>query len=678
MNFTNIINFTNSFIMKKQILLIAFFILTTFLLQAQTPQFQWIKGGGSQGGGWNDGSGAAMESCKWIGTDAHGNIYGMSSIFSPNTLIDTSFKSTGWGYDDFAVFSYRCDGSLRWVRYFGSAGMDYTGGLTIDQEGNTFVTGHVLNSSTKDGHYGDTTVLANPTVNRSTFVSKLDSNGHTAWLSLLGPPTASLGNRILQMESDNQGNQCVLIKFNVSGNWGSYLIPVKGYYIIKVDKNNGCTMGVTKLDFNTTDNFSPEVLYMSIDEQNHFYLNAQVGDTVFIGNHIATALTFPNGIYNSVLIKYSSNGSLLWYKELGGNAMTSSDKKLRSKPIIKNNKVYMTGYTYNNVDVYGTNVNNPYMNFSSNEIPFVVSFDKTNGNYINLNYLYLNTYARESIITVADKVYLANSALGMVWLNHNQTDTIKPYGGEYSKAYPFVVAIDTNLTQFEWGIATKVSADDTRVEALTVDNAGNIYAGGRLSDSIYNSFGSGIQSHGGSSDFFIAKISTHNNCGCTLATTFPQLVGISNNILTVKGNAVGVVDSLYWFWGDGSKTKYITQNSNISHTYSVGGNYSVILRSYNDCGVKDGTLQITGVGITEQELKYITAYPNPVSNSLTIENPYQCSMQLSIYNITGKLLYNSQSENYTTTIDMSPYEAGIYFVEMKLNDGRKAVRKIVK
>jgi PKD repeat protein len=156
------------------------------------------------------------------------------------------------------------------------------------------------------------------------------------------------------------------------------------------------------------------------------------------------------------------------------------------------------------------------------------------------------------------------------------------------------------------------------------------------------------------------------------------MVSLSNNILTVKGNATGLTDSLYWFWGDGTKTKYVAQNTNVSHTYTTGGNYSVCLKSYNNCGTKDGCLSVTGVGIEEQELKYLNAYPNPVNNTLTIENPYNCSMQLNLYSITGKLLCSNNYENYTSNLDMSNYERGIYFAEILLPDGRKAVRKIVK
>jgi hypothetical protein len=53
-------------------------------------------------------------------------------------------------------------------------------------------------------------------------------------------------------------------------------------------------------------------------------------------------------------------------------------------------------------------------------------------------------------------------------------------------------------------------------------------------------------------------------------------------------------------------------------------------------------------------------------------------MQLNLYSIAGKLLYSNKYENYTSKLDMSNYERGIYFVEIQLADGRRAMRKVVK
>jgi len=665
--------------MKTKQILIALLLFTSSFLYAQTPKFQWVKGGGSAGSATNSG---LMESCKWIGTDAHGNIYGMSSIFDIGIQIDTSNIANGFGFDDFAVFSYRCDGSLRWIRYYGSSSNDAPISMFSDRDGNIFVVGQVVPQLYADTYYGDTVFPAGTTGITNVFIAKLDSNGHTTWLKF--PPVSAfpMGGAFLSIKPDNQGNVSLLAKLNGAGNWGTFTIPSKGYYVVKFDKSNGNVIGVTKLDYKGSAGHSSTNMQFEIDSDNSYYLIDALNhpDTLFVGNNVLTCEN--DSILITSISKFLPTGNLSWINYIKTNYYTYQSKSFILRIIIKDDYVYIPGIANNNVNFFGSIINNPFINFSYIKVPLLIRLRKDNGNFVSLNHVFNRTNSTFSALGKTSNGIVVSGSTGAgisgneIFM-YNQNDTLKP-GSTYNTAYPFVLGIDTALAHFNWGIATRANSADTRIEALAVDKADNIYAGGIFSDSIYNSFGAGIGSQGGPSDFFIAKIAVTNNCGCAVAQTFPQKVSLNNNVLIVKGTATGVVDSLYWYWGDGSSTKYLAQNTNVSHTYSVGGNYSVSLRSYNYCGIKDSTIQITGVGITEQELKYLAAYPNPVSHTLIIENPYQSSMQLSIYSITGKLLFNHQYQNYTTTIDMSPYEAGIYFVEMKLEDGRKAVRKVAK
>jgi len=667
--------------MKTKQILIALLLFTSSFLYAQTPKFQWVKGGGSAGSATNSG---LMESCKWLGTDAHGNIYGLSSIFDVGIHIDTSLHTNGFGNDDFAVFSYRCDGSLRWVRYFGSITNDTPIGLYTDNEGNSFVAGHVPVNNYGNSYFGDSTILQTTTMKKSAFIAKIDSNGHTSWLSMPEPAfqTVQAFASLRAMKPDNQGNLCAFTTFEKTTIWGTFTIPEKGYYVVKFDKSNGNVIGVTKLDYKGSAGHSSTNMQFEIDSDNSYYLIDALNhpDTLFVGNNVLTCEN--DSILITSISKFLPTGNLSWINYIKTNYYTYQSKSFILRVIIKDDYVYIPGLANNNVNFFGSIINNPFINYSYIKVPLLIRLRKDNGNYVSLNHVYNRTNSTFSALRktsngIVVSGYTGAGTSGNEIMMYNQSDTLKP-ASTYNTAYPFVLGIDTALTHFNWGIATRANSADAKIEALAVDKADNIYAGGIFSDSIYNSFGSGIGSQGGPSDFFIAKIAVTNNCGCAVAQTFPQFVSLNNNVLTVKGTATGVTDSLYWYWGDGSSTKYIAQNTNVSHTYSVGGNYSVSLRSYNYCGTKDSSIQITGVGITEQELKYLAAYPNPVSHTLTIENPYQSSMQLSIYSITGKLLYSHQYQNYTTTIDMSPYEAGIYFVEMKLEDGRKAVRKVAK
>jgi hypothetical protein len=663
--------------MKTKINLLIFFLaLTTTLLQSQTtPKFQWVKGGGSQGVASNS---SLKESCKWMGTDAHGNIYGMSSLFNMNIQIDTSFRPYGFGYDDFAVFSYRCDGSMRWVRYFGSFPNDIPVGMFIDNMGNSYIAGHVSICDLGDAYLGDSIIPQTFTKSKSAFVAKLDSNGHTLWVNYPGPdmPVVPAIATLLHSQPDNQGNLCVLAMFSGAATWDSFIIPSKGNYIVKFDKNNGNLIEVTKIDY---DKPHSKIYHFQMDDQNSIYIGevTQKGDTIFTGNNVIT--TDNDSILIHFLAKYSSSGNLVWYKTLTNNSWDPNytENIILGNMVFIDNYLYIGGYAQKNASVFGYTINNPFLEFPVNKTIYIAKFNRNTGDFVSLKHFYNKKYVDHQVYTSKNgNILSAGATLGVIMTN--LYDTIKPYGGTYDKAYPFIVELDSSMNQFNWSIATRVTGDYSRIEAITVDMAGNIYAGGKTTDSIYDSFGTGYQSHGGSSDFFITKIATHNNCSCILSQPYPQLLGINNKTITVKGIATGIADSLYWNWGDGTTTAYTAQNTNITHTYATGGNYTVCLHTTNYCGSKDSCFTVNGVGITEQELKYLNAYPNPVTNSLIIENPYQCSMQLNIYSITGKLLYSNKYENYTTSIDMSNYEKGIYFVEMILADGRKALRKIVR
>lgn len=661
---------------KNYILAIVVIMFTTIVRTQTTPKFQWVRGGGSMGNTWNQ---TAQESCKWIGTDARGNVYGMSSIFDYGIQIDTSYRPVGWGYDDFAVFSYRCDGSLRWVRYFGSSSQDLTGGYTVDLQGNSYVSGFVSVNYDwfENGFFGDTTIIATPGMNCGNFIAKIDSNGHTVYVKFIDTPTFTLGLRIINMESDNQGNQCILVRFFNAGNWGNYTIPEKGFYIVRVNKDNGTIMDVTRLDFNRK---SGSIENFSVDNENSYYVSELViyDDTLYMGgNVITTGNNDSTGIY--ILAKFSPTGNLIWHKEILCNFIDPNYiiNVVVGKMIIVNDYLYIQGNAQKNGSVFGYTINNPFIAYPWVRTGYIAKFNKTTGDFHSFKQFYniLNPFINVRA-HYQGKIYCEGITLRVLMTNLN--DTIKPYGGTYDKAFPFVVEIDTGLTHFNWGIATRATGDYTRIESMTVDLAGNIYVGGQVSDSIYDSFGSAYLSHGGAEDFFIAKISANNNCGCIKSQPYPQLLSTIGNTITVKGTATGLPDSLYWSWGDGTTTAYSSHNSVITHTYATGGNYNVCLHTLNYCGTKDSCIAITGLGINEQDLKYLKLYPNPVNSTFTIENPYQCSMQVNIRSITGRLLSSHHYHDTTATIDISHYENGIYFIEILLSDGRKAMKKIVK
>ncbi len=136
--------------------------------------------------------------------------------------------------------------------------------------------------------------------------------------------------------------------------------------------------------------------------------------------------------------------------------------------------------------------------------------------------------------------------------------------------------------------------------------------------------------------------------------------------LKLVGNEANL--GAYWNLNDGSAT---TANDGTANNY--------------DGTLKNGTTWITttnacnGLNINEvsetQDLLLI--FPNPTSDNITFENQFNESVQVTIFDVSGKsvgsyLLHPSQN-----SINVSNLSSGIYFVEIKNNQSRQ-ISKFVK
>jgi len=93
----------------------------------------------------------------------------------------------------------------------------------------------------------------------------------------------------------------------------------------------------------------------------------------------------------------------------------------------------------------------------------------------------------------------------------------------------------------------------------------------------------------------------------------------------------------------------------------------------------------SNVGINEAEmatLSNLNIYPNPASKQLNLAFVAQntSSVSISLSNVAGMKVYNqtisNHSENYTQTIDVSSFPKGMYFINIRSENGN-VIRKIV-
>lgn len=72
-------------------------------------------------------------------------------------------------------------------------------------------------------------------------------------------------------------------------------------------------------------------------------------------------------------------------------------------------------------------------------------------------------------------------------------------------------------------------------------------------------------------------------------------------------------------------------------------------------------------GIEDEVISEISAYPNPVVNSLTIALGNNTAESINIIDMTGRTVETIAVSNGTETVDMSNYNNGVYFYQVVSN-----------
>jgi hypothetical protein len=83
--------------------------------------------------------------------------------------------------------------------------------------------------------------------------------------------------------------------------------------------------------------------------------------------------------------------------------------------------------------------------------------------------------------------------------------------------------------------------------------------------------------------------------------------------------------------------------------------------------------QANGMGIEDNSLSDIFAYPNPTSGRLTISGTNEFD-RVEVYSLTGQLLYSQIAKSLLYEIDINKYAAGTYLVHIYCGKGVKRMK----
>jgi len=266
--------------------------MTSAVLSAQVPQWQWAK----QAGGIEKDVGYG------ISVDTNGNSYATGFFQGTATFGAFTITSSG-GYDVF-VAKFDADGNCLWAKQAGGSGYDVGYGISVDANGNSYVTGSFPGTAT----FGAFTITSSgePDV----FVAKIDTDGNWQWAKQAGGSATEF---CYGISTDANGNSYVTGSFNGTATFGAFTITSIGWpdvFVAKIDADGNWQWAKQAGGSSFEEGYG-----ISVDANGNSYVTGYFPNTATFGAFTITS----SGGYDVFVAKIDTDGNWQWAKQAGGS-----------------------------------------------------------------------------------------------------------------------------------------------------------------------------------------------------------------------------------------------------------------------------------------------------------------------------------------------------------------------
>jgi len=173
-----------------------------------------------------------------------------------------------------------------------------------------------------------------------------------------------------------------------------------------------------------------------------------------------------------------------------------------------------------------------------------------------------------------------------------------------------------------------------------------------------------------------SPLNSGNGFGAGQVQVFSICDGLLDTSLTLSVDTLLANDTnaTYQWVNCDSAFAAITGAINRSYTPIDSGSFSVIL-SRDYCVDTSACYQLAVTHLKKQKLfqEKIIVYPNPTNSDFVIESNLNNNFPFEIRDITGKQIQRGKLIGNQTTIDLSDYSSGIYFLRVG-NTNRKIIK----
>lgn len=372
-------------------------------------------------------------------------------------------------------------------------------GVAMDNDGNIVAVGGQYNG---EFAYGNGVTASGAYSGDNALLVKCNANGKTLWAKSTTAATGSSSFYSVAIDSEDNIYAVGVQGADNTFDYGNG-VTTKGAYgsgnnamVVKYNSSGQALWARSTTSAAANSQFSG----VAIDNEGNIYVvGYQHGNTTFdYGNGVTVSGTRSSGD-NAVMVKYNSNGKVLWAK----NAIMGNGSRFYSIAIDNKDNIYVVGYQYGNT-TFGWNNGVTAKGVTSQENSVVVKYNSSgkaqwaktvvyaSAPDINSNFLGVTTDRQGNVYAVGSQA------------PDNGIQTVD-YGGlslplTGTKEEPSSVLVKYNSSgQTQWARVSKSSSASSDFYAVAVTFAGDVYAvGSQYADAF--DYGNGVTATGKSTN----------------------------------------------------------------------------------------------------------------------------------------------------------------------------------
>jgi PKD repeat protein len=155
----------------------------------------------------------------------------------------------------------------------------------------------------------------------------------------------------------------------------------------------------------------------------------------------------------------------------------------------------------------------------------------------------------------------------------------------------------------------------------------------------------------------------------------PEVDLIASSTLICLGDTATLIatgaDTYLWTTGQTNDTIYVSPSSTMYYTV-VGTTDGCTANASVNVGVEQCT------GIAEASAKTIHIYPNPASEYITVDaGDISDMITIQLFDIMGRMIFSQASFDNLTTINLSQFSSGSYFLRIEANNSTYTAKQFI-